>query len=322
MRSRCSTKTPLSSNRTSIETLREIYETRDRKTRALSKAVHIVSLTICMVLTTAFLNIRQLDEPLIIYTEQHNNYARSYNGKIPANTGIMTATIIEDVPDQAKYALQKEEPIQDPDSGKENSAASPSDAPAAIADKTEQNVPEDTGDTEKETTPIVNNETIPSETTAASLLIQEGVTDSFFSSTVAFYNLMPETVKARLNESGWKIHVTSNNISRMFGYPYAIMAMTEYYSYSTWIGTQDASAVIHECGHAYDFLTGWVSNTQEFYDIYASEVGSFAASFPTHPNNYGDVVEYWAESFSIYVMKPEQLNQVCPRTYNYIASHI
>lgn len=78
-------------------------------------------------------------------------------------------------------------------------------------------------------------------------------------------------------------------------------------------------AAIHEFGHYFDRSKGFLSMSYEFQKIYAAEDRIFCRELCT-ASNTDSSVEYFAESFSVFVHNGEKLKEFCPLTYNYFTN--
>lgn len=87
--------------------------------------------------------------------------------------------------------------------------------------------------------------------------------------------------------------------------------------------------LIHELGHffdlAYDFK---LSKSLEFGEIYYAEVNSFINTTEFKVDNLGvgenirSANEYFATAYASYIKYPEELKELCPRTYEYIDNYM
>lgn len=87
-------------------------------------------------------------------------------------------------------------------------------------------------------------------------------------------------------------------------------------------------SLLHEIGHMVDFCSGNISKTQEFMDIFEFEKRNFMQStIYNYENkkisaNIDSYLEYFATSFSEYMRYPEELLELCPRTFGFINSFV
>lgn len=76
-------------------------------------------------------------------------------------------------------------------------------------------------------------------------------------------------------------------------------------------------SLVHEFGHYLDRSKGYQSQSYTFQNIYDSEGQRFCEVLCT-ASNTSDSFEYFAEAFAEYVRCKERLEEVVPRTYNYL----
>ena len=79
-----------------------------------------------------------------------------------------------------------------------------------------------------------------------------------------------------------------------------------------------ATTVVHEIGHYVDCKTGYISESEEFEVIYKEEMGNFVDKYTPPEHNYNTVQEYFAESFMKCFVDTEDMQNVCPKTYEFI----
>lgn len=75
-------------------------------------------------------------------------------------------------------------------------------------------------------------------------------------------------------------------------------------------------AVVHECGHVYDWYSGNLSNTEEFSTLYQKEKEAFLKIASKHA--VSNTCEYFAESFYFYFKNEYALKTNCPQTHAYL----
>lgn len=88
------------------------------------------------------------------------------------------------------------------------------------------------------------------------------------------------------------------------------------------------STMIHETTHAVDYLFSYVSESEEFTEIFNEEWESYKLT--THynfenrlvVNNINEPREFLASAMVSYVLYPEELQRYCPKTYNFISKLI
>ena len=86
------------------------------------------------------------------------------------------------------------------------------------------------------------------------------------------------------------------------------------------------SALVHEIGHSVDTLYNGntlhkLSDTTEFKSLYEEEKdGFYPVTSSEEVRNYlrSTRLEYFAESFLMYIQYPDYLQDMCPKTYEYM----
>lgn len=80
--------------------------------------------------------------------------------------------------------------------------------------------------------------------------------------------------------------------------------------------------LFHEIGHMLDFkyYPGAIilSKSRTFKDIYKEEKSNFRTDHSELEYFIADSTEYFAQAFAEYLLKPERLQERCPKTYEYI----
>jgi len=148
----------------------------------------------------------------------------------------------------------------------------------------------------------------------------DGVAETYVETATSYYLLVPENIRHHFENSGWGIFITKEDLGNRFGYNSSVRGITCYSLSQIWIEDRDSAmtSVVHEMGHYLDYQLGWVSISPEFVEIWQQESGNFYLVENTHRNNTSTAMEYFAESFKAFVLKPELLQVHCPRTYGYL----
>lgn len=153
-----------------------------------------------------------------------------------------------------------------------------------------------------------------------------GVSDDYVDKVLSNYYRIPEVARNKFEDFGGVLSITNENLGEKFFNDSSkhIVAVTSYKGSSKEcsinIGTKDATAVLHEMGHFVDYVSEYLSNTEEYKSIWGSEVEAFKSFHYTADENINTANEYFAESFQVYVESPSELQKNCPQSYDYIVN--
>lgn len=151
-----------------------------------------------------------------------------------------------------------------------------------------------------------------------------GVSDNYVDRVLNNYYQLPEVAQSKFESFGGVLSITNENLGAKFynDSNKHIVAVTNYKGSSKEcsinIGTRDSTAVLHEMGHFIDYVSGYLSDTEEYKSIWGSEVEAFKSFHYTADDNTNTANEYFAESFQVYVESPNELQEKCPQSYDYI----
>lgn len=166
-------------------------------------------------------------------------------------------------------------------------------------------------------------ETAPeqSEPTQNSIIVNScGARSSFINSVNDYYNMIPWNVRNAFETTGGTITVRSG---------LGCLGLTTYWTAddghrytSIEIDNRNKAktAIIHELGHFIMWYKDLDLDNSDFYDIWQSEYMNMLTFDSTNINNVNTTVEYFAESFEMFVRNGDNLRSICPRTYEYIAT--
>lgn len=83
------------------------------------------------------------------------------------------------------------------------------------------------------------------------------------------------------------------------------------------------STIYHEVGHAVDAINDFEDTfSTDLEQTRQEELGNFKSTFATNNANADNASEYFAEATYRYLTSPEQLNEACPRTFEYVSGKI
>lgn len=122
-----------------------------------------------------------------------------------------------------------------------------------------------------------------------------------------------------LLKNDWKIYLTDEDLDDKFfdGALGSVPGATVWNKKEIYIQNNYDKldmTVLHELGHAVDCELK-INEQEEWKQIYNEE--KELATFMTE-HCKSTIKEYFADSFSNYIKNPEELNEKCPKTYNYI----
>lgn len=153
-----------------------------------------------------------------------------------------------------------------------------------------------------------------------------GVSNDYADKVLNNYYRIPENVRSCFENFGGVLSITNEDLGAKFynDSNMHIVAVTDYKGSkkecSINIGVKDSSAVLHEMGHFIDYYCGLFTDTEEYKAIWDSEVEAFKSFHSTADANTNTPMEYFAESFQVYIESPNQLQQYCPQSYDYIVN--
>ena len=181
---------------------------------------------------------------------------------------------------------------------------------------------------------LAAHESLKALNTAANLdeysnIIQKdgNVNDKWINSANGYWNKIPYNVRKRLINDGWQLYVTDKNIAQsfFFGQYSSVAGVTVYYKNLIYFEDRQSAiniSIAHEVGHAIDQTLGFVSNTEEFINIYNQEKDNFIEVDGDGSQAKGSVSEYFAESIQQYIYHNDSLKKNSPQTYEFIKNAI
>lgn len=209
-----------------------------------------------------------------------------------------------------KY-LNKYNPIPDPPK-----PASQPEAPKQL-ETTEQPVTPKQSVAQQETKPVTETAVQPA---SSPLVIKDDTTNAqAYNSAIAVVNSLPGNIQTLLEDNGWAILVTNSGIQSNW------CAETKYTEKRIYIRNRAAnkSTIYHEVGHAVDAINDFEDTfSTDLEQTRQEELGNFKSTFATNNANADNASEYFAEATYRYLTSPEQLNEACPRTFEYVSGKI
>ena len=146
------------------------------------------------------------------------------------------------------------------------------------------------------------------------------VSDSRLQKIESYYIMIPQNVRTNLENSGWRFICSDNNFGAPYGYTGSILALSVYNEKIIYIDNRQKAedAIIHEVGHAIDWISGFSSYQNDFLNIFNAEVETFRSVHSTHSANTSSPMEYFAEAYFVSVINPTLMQENCPLTYEFV----
>ena len=152
-----------------------------------------------------------------------------------------------------------------------------------------------------------------------------GASDSFMKTVNDNLNLLPEKMRNKLIDNGWKFKVVSHSkLKEVSGVDRSILGFTEPKDYTVYIDNREAASktILHEAYHVLDISCSFSSKSNEFGAIYEEELKAFRDIHSTSDYNVNTSTEYYAEAGQVYILNPEKLKKACPKTYDWLEMDI
>lgn len=136
---------------------------------------------------------------------------------------------------------------------------------------------------------------------------------------------IPEPIMQQFQKCGWHMYVTDADINERFyhGKYSTVLGTTQYADKTIFIAdTSDAAkdSTIHEIGHFVDYSNGFLSDQEEFKELYFSDVQNYIKSY--NAVCVRDRKELFAEVFWQYLIDPSKLQLISPSLYSYMKNTI
>ena len=150
------------------------------------------------------------------------------------------------------------------------------------------------------------------------------IKDSIVFYAASYYYSLPEIIRMEFSKDGWQVVLTDKDISKEYYHgpiEGRLAGLTDcsdkrIYIHNTREDIQ--RAMIHEFGHFFDYSIGMGSVSFEFKEIYEVEKELFKEKRKIDNHNISNEMEYFAETFSQFLLYPDILKKNCPQTYDYL----
>lgn len=145
------------------------------------------------------------------------------------------------------------------------------------------------------------------------------VSETNYNRLMKNYCKIPENVREAYQLDGWRLSISTEHLEDTWfaGWGYSAIA-SGYDDSIKEIRVEDTkngtNAVAHEIGHYVDGKLGYISNTDEWQDIWKQEITS----------KYGKIspLEGFAEAFEQTIYNPVTYKKKCPQSYQFILNCI
>lgn len=140
----------------------------------------------------------------------------------------------------------------------------------------------------------------------------------------SYYYALPEELRRNFAESGWRIILTDEDISKEYydgdvkGHLAGLTVSEDKKIYVHDTRSDIRRALIHEFGHFFDFQTEMTSKSFRFTKMYWTEKEDLKEKWKMDDHATSNSQEYFAESFAQFVLYPGDLKENCPQTYKYL----
>ena len=153
------------------------------------------------------------------------------------------------------------------------------------------------------------------------VMVFKGASDEIKRMAIRYWNLIPSNIRTSFVNDGWEVVITSESLESLFGYSFSIIGLTTYGEERIYVEARENAirrALCHEMGHYWDWKNDWLSDTDEWNDIFYDERYKFDEQYKADNHCVSSAIEYFAEIFAQSLMYPETAYSSAPRSCNYI----
>lgn len=153
---------------------------------------------------------------------------------------------------------------------------------------------------------------------ACTIWLEDGAHESYADIAITYIDKLPKSFIRTLMDEGWKFIITTRNIENTYqSKTKNTIGLTIYSKKRIYVQNNEgyiASAVIHELGHALDYLNNYISFSDEWVTIFNEErkQSGYADYF------INDSREYFAESVQQYYTYREMVRKNTPKSYEFL----
>lgn len=152
--------------------------------------------------------------------------------------------------------------------------------------------------------------------TSTELIVDDNINKDVADAYINNWETLPESLKSNATS----LNITGENLSDKFDLN--LNANILAISYGTDIYVNDTkfnkNVLIHELFHVFDYSNNWISNSDEFMEIYDKEKNLVSVT----DGNAQNVYEFFASSGELFYFEPEVLKEKAPLTYNFFVKNI
>ena len=154
--------------------------------------------------------------------------------------------------------------------------------------------------------------------------VDGSASDSLVEYASKYFLAIPYNIRNHYINNGWNVLLTNKDIKDTYYNGQVEGRVSGLIKFDTKITYIYASrydvrnSLIHEFGHYLDWCCSWVSRSEEFLDIYNLEKGNLVDLWSDDGHDISIEYEYFAESFSRYVLYGDKFIEECPMTYEFI----
>lgn len=159
------------------------------------------------------------------------------------------------------------------------------------------------------------------------VVCEAGASQAIKNKANAYWNEnVPDWLKRQFVDNGWKIVISGTKLSNRFGFNMSVAGITHYDRKIVYLDNRESvikRAMIHEIGHAIDYIHGLPSQSDEFKVIFNAEKYHF-----TDVASIGDgheissSVEYFAQVFNNIVLYGKDSLGNISKTYEFMSKYI
>lgn len=150
--------------------------------------------------------------------------------------------------------------------------------------------------------------------------LEDGASVKWAEEAMSYLSKLPERFLKELTSKGWMFIITPRSLENVYGSQVTnTVGLTIYYEKRIYVQNDSFSigyCSLHETGHAFDFLHGFLSYGTQWQEIYTSEAEQ--SGFDHYFTD--SATEYFAQTFQAYVMYPDIVKNRTPKAYEYMST--